>query len=561
MFKRVFAISRWFHRYLGLLLFAYLMVEGVTGVLLNHPRWIAPWSAPRWLVPPSYRVEDWNRGSLRTMVFSKKEPSLGFLAGTEGVWKTTDGGITFQPMTSGYPASRADRRTNHLLMLEGDAPTRLLAATRRGLHVCTLDNERWAPVALGQEAEDVRKVLLVGDQLIAFTASHAYVSAAGGELEFQPAALVRAGGNDQQASAALPLVKLVFALHSGEIWGLPGRLLMDGVGLALMFLSASAIYVWYFPRSKHWFPRKRNSAAGGEERRRRVFQWLWRYHIDIGVWATAFLIVVAVTALLMPPSPLVFLATRTVVSRQFWPGPLPRDPWHESIGNAAYDAANHEIVVESAGALWRGPADLTGAFVKDASSPRSSGMGVNVLEFTGDGGLLIGSFSGLYECRPSGGPVIDLRTGKPRVSGPTRRDAKGWKVAGYFETASGERFAVLHDEGIVGIGGAEPNGRFSMPSAMTLGYRMPLWSFLFELHNGRIVRDWTGSAYYLIPVLGAAGLLLICVSGLYDWAFRKLSARQAECASAPDQAAPETSTEWEPAEETGPVPVETGGGG
>lgn len=526
MFKRSFAVSRWLHRYLGLLLLVYLVLEGATGILLNHPRWIASWSVPRWMVPPSYRIDDWNRGALRTMVFSATDPSLGFLAGTEGVWKTADGGRTFQPMTSGYPTSRADRRTNHVLLLENGGPARLLAATRGGLFTCTLDDETWNPVALGPEAEEVRKVLLAGDRLIAVTASHVYASAAA-KLRFQPVPLTRVAGSEGEAERKLTLTKLAFALHSGEIWGLPGRLLIDAVGLLLVFLSVSAMYMWYFPRAKRWFPRKRPGAARWQGAQRRAFQWLWRYHIDIGLWTAAFLVLIAATALFMPPSPLVSLSVRTAVPPQYWPGPLPEDPWHESIGNAAYDPSADEIVLEAWGALWRGPANLSGPFAKDAAAPPFGGMGTNVMEFTRDGSLVVGSFSGLYECRPGGGPVVDLKTGQARVPGRGRRSAGGWKVTGYFETPSGERFAVTHDDGIVEIDGAQRNGRFSMPAATALGHRMPLWNFLFEVHNGRIVRDWTGSAYFLIPVLGALGLLALCVSGLYDWMFRKISARRA----------------------------------
>lgn len=64
-----------------------------------------------------------------------------------------------------------------------------------------------------------------------------------------------------------------------------------------------------------------------------------------------------------------------------------------------------------------------------------------------------------------------------------------------------------------------------MPDELKQGYRMPLWSFLFEVHNGRILRDWLSSHYYLISFLGALSLLLITFTGLFDWAYRKLPAR------------------------------------
>jgi hypothetical protein len=541
-FRWVFATSRWVHRYLGLALFHYLILEGVTGVLLNHPALISPFSVPRWMVPPSYRIVNWNRGSLRTIVFSERDPSLGFLAGTEGVWKTTDGGVTFQPMASGYPRSRAYRRTNHVLLLEDVAPAQLLAGTRNGLYACSLEEGEWRQVALGEGTEHVRKILRVEERIVVVTDSLAYESSlptSAGTLQFRPVHLARAESGEDGQEEGIRLVTLMFALHGGEVWGLPGRLLIDAVGLALVFLSVSAIYIWYFPRARRWFSRGPANAGRAQTTKRRIYQWSYKYHLDVGVWATVFLIVIAGTALFMPPSPLVLLALRTTIPRPYWPGPLPDDPWHESIGNAAYDRTRNEILIESKRAVWRGPADFSGPLAKDESRLPIGAMGTNVMEVDDDGVLLIGSFSGLYECPPDGGPVIDLSTGKPRDPASSRGHFGRLPAVGYFETSTGERFVATHKQGITGIAGARLNGRFQMPDAMVQGYRMPLWSFLFEVHNGRIFRDLIGSSYILISALGALSLLMISFTGLYDWAYRKLGARRRKAGAAKAAGTPE----------------------
>jgi hypothetical protein len=533
MFRRLFAISRWVHLYLGLLVLLYLIVVGVTGVLLNHPSLLSGFSVPRWMAPPSYRIDDWNRGSLRTVVFSQQDPSLGFVAGTEGVWKTTDGGVTFQPMTTGYPASRAYRRTNHLLLLEHEDTARLLAATRDGMYECLLEDEAWQRVALGQGIEDVRKILRVEDRLVVFTDSHAYQSRLSQDaraIEFRPVHLEKSGDNPEEG---IPLVRLMFALHGGEIWGLAGRLLIDAVGVGLVFLSASAVYMWYFPRVRRWFRRSPEKPRRAESTKRRIYRWLYKYHVDIGVWTTVFLVVIAATALFMPPSPLVFLTLGKEVPRAWWPGPLPENPLHESIGNAAYDPVGRAILIESRSALWRGPADFSEPFRRDEARIPVGAMGTNVMDVEGDGSLLIGSFSGLYRCRPDGGPVIDLSTGEPHVPRGSRRPFGRWQTVGYFQTPGGEQFVATHNDGITAIGDAQLDGRFQMPEQMIQGYRMPLWSFLFEVHNGRIFRDWLGRSYYLISILGSLSLLAITFTGLYDWAYRKSTVRRAAEANRP----------------------------
>jgi hypothetical protein len=47
--------------------------------------------------------------------------------------------------------------------------------------------------------------------------------------------------------------------------------------------------------------------------------------------------------------------------------------------------------------------------------------------------------------------------------------------------------------------------------------RMPLWNWLFELHNGGIFRDLIGGGHALIIPLGALAFLLITITGVIDW--------------------------------------------
>ena len=54
---------------------------------------------------------------------------------------------------------------------------------------------------------------------------------------------------------------------------------------------------------------------------------------------------------------------------------------------------------------------------------------------------------------------------------------------------------------------------------------MPLWNYLFEIHNARFFKDVVGGLYILIIPLGSLLLLLITLSGIYDWIFLKVLRR------------------------------------
>ena len=64
-----------------------------------------------------------------------------------------------------------------------------------------------------------------------------------------------------------------------------------------------------------------------------------------------------------------------------------------------------------------------------------------------------------------------------------------------------------------------------MPDRIIQDSRMSLWHFLFEVHNGRIFRDWIGKYTWLIVPLGGLALLLNVLSGCYDWLYRRVLSR------------------------------------
>ena len=145
-------------------------------------------------------------------------------------------------------------------------------------------------------------------------------------------------------------------------------------------------------------------------------------------------------------------------------------------------------------------------------------MGATVFEPHGEGGYRVGSFNGIYHWQRANGQSIDLLTGRTaeNVSAVRPGDVM---VTGYFETPEGEAFINTHEQGILPVGTGERAGRFAMPEEAVTGYRMPLWNWLFEIHNGRFFKGLIGSFYILVVPLGSLLFLLITLSGVYDWVY------------------------------------------
>jgi len=506
-----FRASRWVHKYIGLGLILFMIWMSVSGILMNHPRLISGVSVPAWLLPPQYVTQNWNRSALINLVYSPSNPQIAYAAGKLGIYKSEDGARTFRSMMDGLPDSWYYRKTRHLLLLED--LNLLLAATDGGLYVCDPREEKWRHVPLGAADEKVVKVIEVKENLVAVTPSHVYVSPKPpAELRFTPASLKRAGYTNR-----ISLVKLFFDLHDGKVWGLTGKLLFDLTGLILIFLSVSAFYAWYFPWQRR---RQKNSVLLANPHSRKVFKFLFKYHLKIGIWIAVILLVIGGTGLFMRPPLLVALAGRSIPAGAY-PGFLENNPWLEKIQNALYDAVEDKFVLQCTDGFWASSADFSAPFRKTALPAPVFVMGATVFEPYGTGGFLVGSFSGIYHVERATGKSIDLLTNQEAADVSAIRPAE-FMVTGYFTTPDGEAFITTHKQGLVPLGAAERGDRFNMPEAMRANIRMPLWNYLFEIHNGRFFQDLVGKYYILILPLGSLLFLLITLTGIYDWLFQNV---------------------------------------
>lgn len=132
--------------------------------------------------------------------------------------------------------------------------------------------------------------------------------------------------------------------------------------------------------------------------------------------------------------------------------------------------------------------------------------------------LLVGSFNGLYRWERSSGRSINLLTGQEAQDVSPVRPAQEM-ITTFFTTPQGEAFVNTHQQGLMPIGSAWIRDRFALPDEMGTSYRMPLWNYLFEIHNGRFFKDLIGAAYILLVPLGFLLFVMITLSGAFDWVY------------------------------------------
>lgn len=487
--------SRTIHRWLGLLGLVYFAVMGASGILLNHPDLLSGVDLPRSWLPGDYAFRDWNRNSARGSV-----PAEGggfYLYGEAGVWRWEAGAAEPVFDGEGFEPSVYYRDTRALLRVDGAEPY-LLAGTRGGLWGRPLAGGPWRPVPLGEGRETVVDLLEADESLLAVTRDRVYRGSTGWPPAFADATPARAA----EPGRRLPLFRLIFELHSGEVWGLPGRLAVDALGVLLLFLCVSGAWFW-------WRKRRRTLARGpGGRWARKGLGW----HLRLGLWAAPLLLFVAVTGLLQRP-PFLLAVAFAGYSERFHPAPVPANPWHDLLRKAAYDPLRKSLLLATADGFYAGPLDGSRPFSRVAGGPPVSVMGATVLRRAPDGLVWVGSMSGLYAWDPSSGWVTDAFTGRPPRPGQGG-PVGDQQVVGWVQAPGWGTLVAAYDRGLLD-GEGRPYA-LAMPPDLRDAGRISLWHALFELHNGRLFGFLLGWWTWIVVPLGGLALAIQIGTGVLD---------------------------------------------
>ncbi|MBB5022319.1 PepSY domain-containing protein [Desulfurispira natronophila] len=484
LYRFLFRISKPIHKYLGLVFCLYFLAMGLSGLLLNNPGWIKSVSAPWALTPENYEPHNWNRMYLRGGTIKGDE---WFLAGKPGVIYSPDGGESFAILDEGFAPSVYGRDTHSLLVQSNSNGTELYAATRSGLYHQEFSSP-WSQIDLpGSSGGPVVDVLQTRAGLVALGESEVFL-ATDGQDEFAPVAL-RVESED--ALRSVPLFRVLHDIHNGKILGTPGKYLIDVVALGLIFLSLSALVIWYVPwrnrRIKKWFQRPSS-----------IFRLGWKYHLKIGIWSAVFLVALAITGALLRPPLLIAIAPYSVESSS----PLltfsqRTDGLGGKIRKGVYASRDDSIILATDGGFFRGPADFSQPLRPWHIPVPVHSMGVTVLEEIEPGAYLVGSFMGLYIWNELSAqlwrlPRLGLQEGNPYRSNDL--------LSAVVMEGSVPRYRVDYHDGMMPVFAKAQSFVPEMPAQIVERTPLSLWHYFFEFHNGRLFEKWLGSSYMLTHI-------------------------------------------------------------
>ncbi len=485
---------RKYHKWVGVVFALFMTVFCVSGIILNHRAWVSSCDVSRSWLPSAYHVGNYNNGVVKGTV------SLGggkvAVYGYGGVWLTDRGAAHWQQMNDGLPQGADHRNVRNLVRTKAGT---LWCVTNYAVY--RHDGHRWTACALPQADERLMDIALGGDsmQVVALSRSALYVM--GGtqkngayiynkveRCELKPA-------HDFRPREYV--FRTIWKLHSGELLGLPGRLLVDAVAVVIVVLSITGVVLFLLPyRIRR---RKRSGDRDGMKRMGRRMVWHQRWHNRLGRYTIVLTLFLTLTGTcLRPPLMVPFVLLKTA------PVNCTQNVWNDRLRALRWDGRDHVWLVSTADGFMRVDSLFRGQpqMIASEKAPVVSPMGVNVFRQQSDGKWLIGSFSGLS--------VWDAHTGLSRDYFTGKQPVKSYGVKpGQMTSGYSDDFGkpLVFD---YALGALSPWAE--MPAAMQ---RVPLslWNFALELHVGRCYSPLLGPLSDLFVFVWGTLSVLVLLSG------------------------------------------------
>ena len=232
------------HKWFGLLISFFLLMFCISGILLNHRQLISDINVSRTLLPSRYEYRQWNGGLMRgTLPFD----SHILIYGASGMFLADSTATQIADFNDGLPTGADYRQIRNVTTVGSGASTHMFAVSPFALYRFGMHG-KWHTVQLPLVDQDERLTDIAshGDTLVVLTRSHAYV-AVPPYKQFGCVALPAPPDYKDRATA----FRTIWLLHSGELFGFAGKLVVDAIAVVLIVLILTGIAFFCLRTTKH----------------------------------------------------------------------------------------------------------------------------------------------------------------------------------------------------------------------------------------------------------------------------------------------------------------------
>lgn len=507
---------RVWHKWVSLLVGIPLLLMCLSGIILNHRSLWADIDVSRAILPEVYHFKNWNNGLLKGTY--QVDSTHLLIYGRAGIWEADLSSEEITDYNEGFPEGVDNRTISRIVQAENGT---LYAAAQFSLYKKEKGNV-WEKVVVPLDEGDesvipfdgtrLTDIAIKGDSVVLTSRSHIYVYHP--EKNTAEELVLQMPIGEQPS---ISLFRIFWRLHSGEMFGIGGKLFVDSIALVFIFLCISGLILWLWP--------KRIKRLGGlsavKERIIGQMRWNGKWHDRIGRVTIILTLFVVVTGWFLRPPLLIAIASQkmelSAKHENVWDDKLRALQYDEQMGDWLLYTSDGFYSLESLNSSPR----------KTEVQPPVGVMGINVFcrEFPPSTYTeeerwkqqvwIVGSFSGLYAWHRPSNQIYDMTNG---ITLPPHAEAMPFgsvKVSGY-STDVFPSILCSYDEGIL-LGNPDEMSPLPQPVWMNT-LPISLWNLALEVHTGRIF-TFLGifSTLLYIFIIGVL-MLVVLLSG---WLIRR----------------------------------------
>ena len=487
-------VKAW-HKWLGIPISFFALIFAISGIFLNHRTLISSIDISRNYLPNYLKIDNWNQNSIKTTINIGGDSILMY--GASGIWLTNQRHTFVERFERGMKNGVDNRNTAKIVKTDkGD----IFAVTTFDLYQLNTKENTWCNKSSFIDThERLSDVTTSSDTLVIISRSDLFTSVAPYD-KFSKFTIPAPTDYSKKVS----LFRTMWRLHSGELFGEIGKIVVDLLGVATIIFSVTGIIIFLFPKIVRRVKRKNKNTSRYIATLRSSYKW----HGRLGYWLTALILILFISGTFLRPPLLISIIRKNIT-------PLPyttldsENPWNDKLRCINYDSAQNEWLLYSSDGFFS-MKDLFSHPERLTQAPRVSVMGINVMQQTYRGCWLIGSFDGLVLWDRDNGVCIDYLSKRPIM--PYRPGPPNQQVAvtGYSSDFLAGDIAFGYSFGAKYI---HRNGQFIlMPEIETPG-RISLWHLALEAHTGRIYQPIIGflSDYFIF--ISGVSLVIITMTG------------------------------------------------
>lgn len=487
--------SKKWHKWVGLIFTLFIFTASVSGILLNHRYSLRNLDINRSLLPSKYHFKNWNNGALKGNINISKDSTL--LYGASGIWLNQDNKIS--NFSTGIKNIAEAKRIDNIVI---DTKNSLFAKSTYIIYKYHKTKKIWENISDKWAFKTrISDITTKGDSLIVLTRSKVYIS----KHPYQKIKEIRLQAPKNYKNE-ISLFKFLWVLHSGELFGLGGQIIVDIVGLITAILSLTGLILFILPKLiKRKKKKKKNT-----KKLAKSFKFNFKWHKKLGLWFLPLLFIICITGAFLRP-PLLVAIIRAKIPTPKFTHIYSENPWNEKLRSIRYDNSHKDWLVYTSKGMFSFK-DLESKPVK-LKVPPISPMGLNVMKQTEDNKWILGSFRGAYLWDRNSNTCKDLiknielplvkRIGRPL----------GYiSIYGYINSFNNRNILIGKDNGPFEFYKPKQDIEFyKMPKEIGKG-RMSIWNTALEAHTGRIFLNIFGPLYVFIVCIA---FFIIIITGYF----------------------------------------------